>query len=73
VKSVSRLIMLCIRFELSSAFADFTAWTEDRCVNLEVTRTAEIIPTTKMRDAYEPYEPLTHVHNDLDITSDFLS
>ena len=41
-------------------------------MNLEVTRTVEII-STKIRDAYEPYEPLTHVHNDSGITSDFLS
>lgn len=60
MKPVSRLMMLCVRFELSSAFADFTTWTEDRCANLEVTRTAEII-STKMRDAYEPCEPLTQV------------
>ena len=49
MKPVSRLMVLCVRFELSSVF-DFTTWIEDRCVNLEVTRTAEII-LTKMRDA----------------------
>ena len=60
VKPVSRLMLLCVRSELSSVFADFTTWTEDRCVNLEVTRTAEII-STKMRDAHEQCEPLTQV------------
>lgn len=64
--------MLCVRSEPSSAFADCTTWTEDRCLNLEATSAAEII-STEMRDAYELYEPLTHVHNDSGITSDYLS